>query len=103
MCMYALPLVKCTRPLADSILLSRLALSLSLPPPPPPPVSDLSFPSLCYNCLASVKQTHHQDRQTETGRETETKRERGEREEGGGEREREREREREIEREREHR
>ena len=59
MCTRALPLVKCTRLLADSILLSRLTLSLSIPPPSLPPVSDISFHFLYYTHLASIKQTHH--------------------------------------------
>ena len=66
MCMRALLLVKCTRPLADSILLSHLTLSLSIPPLPPPPTTP--SPSSCvrpilpfyYTYLVSVKQTHHQ-------------------------------------------
>ena len=57
MCTRALPLVKCTRPLADSILLSCLTLSLSISPSRVRPILPLF---LYYTHLASVKQTHQQ-------------------------------------------
>ena len=58
-CTCVLPLVKCTRPLADSILISRLALSHSIPPPPPPLtyLTSLSILHLFGICQTSASPT----------------------------------------------